>query len=185
MNNFKILQQLSQQSFDQTVQKTGMAKANLEEFAQGHVVFTTAQLEHLCLHYSESLDNRGNQSQDSANHPIHIRLSVDYLLNLGLTLSDWISLKWALEGEWQGDKLVVGFFNDDHKLVKFVESPAQFTTAFAGYLILALNGKFTPYVDEIHGNDHYDWRILRYQTPTAFKDITNEIAQTPLTEIQP
>ena len=37
-------------------------------------------------------------------------LSVDYLLNLGITLSDWITLKWAFEGQWNNDQLAIGFF---------------------------------------------------------------------------
>lgn len=185
MNNFRQLQQLSQTSLMATAEVTGLSTVVLSSFGMGKQALPVPALERLCLEFSANLDARGQASQPAdRQHPIHIRLSTDYLLNLGLTLSDWISLKWALEGDWQGDRLVVGFF-DDGQLVQVVESEADFTAAFAGYLILALQGDFTPYIDEIHGNVHYDWRILRYRSKTQFTDITNRIAQTPLTEIKP
>ncbi|KMK54076.1 hypothetical protein FEFB_01930 [Fructobacillus sp. EFB-N1] len=185
MNNFRILQQLSQQSIEQVGAATGLQISDLQAFADGQKELAIADLERLCLYFSHCLDQLGRSNQANlSKHPIHIRLTTDYLLNLGISLSDWISLQWALEGNWAGEKLAVGFFTADQTLVKVVENSADFTKAFAGYLILALEGEFTPYIDEIHDNVHYDWRILRYRSQANFQDITNQLANTPLKEIE-
>ncbi|MDF7636904.1 XRE family transcriptional regulator [Leuconostocaceae bacterium ESL0958] len=185
MNNFSLLKQMTASSHEEIAQATGLTVWDLESFEQANQPLSTRKLEALCLYFSNVFDQMGQQSQRERQHPIHLRLSADYLLNLGLTSSDWITLKWALEAQWGNDRLVVGFFDEQGQLVKVIESVAWFIDTFAGYLILALEGQFTPYVDEYHGDVHYDWRLLRYLNQHHFTDITNQIAQTPYQELHP
>ena len=99
-------------------------------------------------------------------------------MNLGITTSDWITLKWAFEGKWQGDKLAVGFF-DQGQLTRVVTSSMDFVTAFAGYLILQTEGEFEPYIDEFDDDKEYDWRLLRINED-HFTDVTQTIITTDL-----
>ncbi|CAK8054169.1 XRE family transcriptional regulator [Eupransor demetentiae] len=181
--NIQKIQSLSQLS-DEEVLAT-LKLNSPEELAQikaGQKELSRLQLEELALKYSAALDELGKQYQQE-QHPIHIRLTADYLLNLGLTSTDWITLRWALEGQWQGQKLVVAFFQEG-QIKRVIQSDEDFIQNFAGYLILEQGGKMEAYRDEHNQNAIYDWRILRYRSDTDFIDITPQILATDFTKIQ-
>ncbi|ADG41305.1 transcriptional regulator [Leuconostoc kimchii] len=180
MNNLNKLQQLTGISSEEIADALDVDVATVTSWQQEESMPTVAELEALVGIFSSQLDAKGiaEQSQD---HPIHIRLSLDYLLNLGITMSDWITLKWAFEGSWSDDKLAVGFFNGN-KLVRVVESNTDFVAAFAGYLILQSEGEFEPYIDEFDDDKTYDWRLLRIQGD-KFQDVTQKLIAGDLPEI--
>ncbi|KAA8368039.1 XRE family transcriptional regulator [Leuconostoc carnosum] len=180
MNNLIILQQLTEITTEEIAQALDAEVSLVKSWQNEEAMPTIADFEALSGIFSSQLDAKGIEAQ-TANHPIHIRLSMDYLMNLGLTVSDWISLKWASEGEWQGDKLAVGFF-DQGKLTRVVESSDEFVAAFAGYLILQTEGEFEPYIDEYDDDKVYDWRLLRMSENT-YRDVTREFIATDLPEI--
>lgn len=180
MNNLNKLQQLTGISTEEIADALDVDVAIVIAWQQEESMPTVAEFEALVGIFSSQLDAKGIAEQ-SQEHPIHIRLSLDYLMNLGITMSDWITLKWAFEGSWSGDKLAVGFF-DNHELVRVVESNEDFVKAFAGYLILQSEGEFEPYIDEFDDDKTYDWRLLRIQGDT-FKDVTQQLVATNLPEI--
>ncbi|GMA69259.1 hypothetical protein GCM10025879_05050 [Leuconostoc litchii] len=170
MNNLKKLQQLTDTTTTEVADAIDVDTVMLDYWQVNKKIPTIENLEALSALFSTKMDEKGIKSQ-SKKHPIHIRLSIDYILNLGITLSDWITLKWAFEGQWQGDKLAVGFFSNK-QLVRVVETNTQFTEAFAGYLILQTKGQFEPYIDEFDNDRVYDWRLLRINKE-KYIDVTN------------
>lgn len=180
MNNLKKLQQLTGISAEEISDALDIDVALVKSFENEENMPTIGELEALVGIFSSQFDAQGMATQ-SEKHPIHIRLSLDYLMNLGITTSDWITLKWAFEGQWQGDKLAVGFF-DQGKLTRVVTSSTDFVTAFAGYLILQTEGEFEPYIDEFDDDKEYDWRLLR-TNGTHFTDVTQTMITTDLPEI--
>ncbi|MGX7051870.1 XRE family transcriptional regulator [Leuconostoc palmae] len=181
MNNLKKLQKITQISSEEIVDALDINLELLQEWQRDGSVPTVAELEALIGIFSSQLDARGIELQ-TANHPIHIRLSIDYLLNLGITMSDWITLKWAFEGDWNNAKLAVGFF-DQGKLTRIVSSNQEFVEAFAGYLILQTEGEFEPYIDEFDNDKIYDWRLLKVSSDEYFEDVTQQIITTDMQEI--
>ncbi|CAH1854479.1 XRE family transcriptional regulator [Convivina praedatoris] len=181
MNNIKKLQELTKISDQDLAEALQIGIDQLASWQGGQVMPSASQIEELCLVFSKVLDQRGNASQ-TQEHPIHIRLTSDYLFNLGITSSDWISLKWSLEGEWAGDQLAVGLFQAG-KLVRTVSSNAEFIKAFAGYLILQTRGFYDPYIDEKNNNAQYDWRIIRLATDQNYGDLTPLLTSSNPTEM--
>lgn len=181
MNNLKKLQQLTHITTQEIADALDVDLTIVQEWQDDLSVPTVAELEALVGIFSSQLDAQGIDTQ-SQPHPIHIRLSLDYLLNLGLTTSDWITLKWAFEGKWQGDTLAVGFFHAG-ELTRLVASDAEFVAAFAGYLILQTEGEFEPYIDEFDDDKVYDWRLLRLNGDT-YRDVTRDLIATDLPEIK-
>lgn len=180
MNNLEKLQQLTGITAEEISDALDVDLSLVLSWQNDEEMPTVAEFEALVGIFSSQLDAQGIQQQ-SKQHPIHIRLSLDYLMNIGLTTSDWITLKWAFEGQWHGDKLAVGFF-DQGKLVRTVESNNAFVEAFAGYLILQTEGEFEPYIDEFDDDKEYDWRLLRV-SGDQFKDVTQSLITTHLPEI--
>ena len=181
MNNLEKLQQLTHITTQEIADALDVTLADVQAWQDDVRVPTIAELEALAGIFSSQLDAQGIETQTQP-HPIHIRLSLDYLLNLGLTTSDWITLKWAFEGQWQGDKLAVGFFHNG-QLTRLVTSDSEFVAAFAGYLILQTEGEFEPYIDEFDDDKVYDWRLLRL-TGETYRDVTRELIATDLPEIK-
>lgn len=181
MNNIEKLQQLTHITTQEIADALDVDADLVKEWQDDASLPTIAELEALVGIFSSQLDAQGIEAQIKS-HPIHIRLSIDYLLNLGLTMSDWITLKWAVEGQWQGDQLAVGFFHDG-KLTRVVASNDEFVAAFAGYLILQTEGEFEPYIDEFDDDKVYDWRLLRLHGDD-YRDVTRELIATDLPEIK-
>ncbi|QEA59622.1 XRE family transcriptional regulator [Leuconostoc koreense] len=172
MNNLKKLQELTGISTIEIADALDIEVETVEAWQNEEKVPSVGDFEALSGIFSSQLDAQGIDTQ-STKHPIHIRLSVDYLLNLGITLSDWITLKWAFEGQWNNDQLVVGFFSNN-QLVRVISTESEFSNAFAGYLILQTEGEFEPYIDEFDNDTEYDWRLLRLNDK-KFVDITNNL----------
>ena len=181
MNNIEKLQQLTQMTRQEIADALDVESETVLAWENEAIMPTVSELEALSGIFSAQLDAKGIETQKIA-HPIHIRLSVDYLLNLGITMSDWITLKWAFEGQWESDKLAVGFF-DNNQLTRIIETESEFVAAFAGYLILQTDGEFEPYIDEFNDDKEYDWRLIRHSGET-FTDVTRMLVTTGLTEIK-
>lgn len=177
MNNLKKLQELTKISTLEIAEALDVEVETVEAWQNEEKVPSVSDFEALSGIFSSQLDAQGIDSQ-SSKHSIHIRLSVDYLLNLGITLSDWITLKWAFEGQWNNDQLAVGFFSNN-QLVRVVKSENEFSDAFAGYLILQTEGEFEPYIDEFDNDKEYDWRLLRL-SDEKFVDVTNDLIASDL-----
>ncbi|MDF7626923.1 XRE family transcriptional regulator [Lactobacillaceae bacterium L1_55_11] len=175
MLNIQLLQQLSGTKADQVAEI--VAADNWQQPGQ----LDTRQIEKLCRLFSDHFDQLGQFYQSSA-HPIHLRITADYLFNLGLTSSDWITLRWALEGQWDANEyLAVGFFQGQ-ELQRLIATDAELLAAFASYLILDQDGRLEPYVDEHHDNQAYDWRIVRTDGQN-YQDITTQLVNGTPTEM--
>ncbi|HBO56680.1 MAG: XRE family transcriptional regulator [Leuconostoc mesenteroides] len=172
MNNLKKLQELTKISTIEIADALDVEVETVEAWQNEEKVPSVSDFEALSGIFSSQLDAQGIDSQ-SSKHPIHIRLSVDYLLNLGITLSDWLTLKWAFEGQWNNDQLAIGFFSNN-QLVRVISTESEFSDAFAGYLILQTEGEFEPYIDEFDNDREYDWRLLRLNDE-KFVDVTNDL----------
>lgn len=159
MNNIEKIRTLTELDTHTVLETVPMRIDEYKAVCHEKTAASVSILEKLSLLFSEQLDQKGSQVA-STKHPIHIRLSADYLLNLGITISDWISLKWAFESAWHGEQLAVAFFIDGN-LERLVVTSEEFVEAFAGYLILQTNGQFEPYIDEFNDNQVYDWRLVR------------------------
>lgn len=180
MNNIEKLQQLTHITTAEIADALDVDVATVTAWQQEESMPTVGEFEALVGIFSSQLDAQGIVTQ-SEKHPIHIRLSLDYLMNLGITMSDWITLKWAFEGQWSGFNLAVGFFDKGH-LVRVVTLPEEFMSAFAGYLILQTEGEFEPYIDEFGDDKLYDWRLIKV-AGDRFEDVTQMLISTDLPEI--
>ena len=95
MNNIEKLQQLTHITTQEIADALDVNADLVKEWQDDASLPTIAELEALVGIFSSQLDDQGIETQ-TKSHPIHIRLSIDYLLNLGLTMSDWITLKLSL-----------------------------------------------------------------------------------------
>lgn len=176
MNNLFTLRQLFQLSGQSVANALNISPETLVAFERGDQMPTIAQWQQLSEFYSDQF--HVDQSQADLVEPIHFRLSVDYLMNIGITLTDLTAMKWYFDNTRpELGSLAVTLFNvDTHAIERVTTKLSDVLEDFAGYLLLNHDGSLNQFIDERNENHISDWRILLYKDTDKYVDITDIIS---------
>jgi len=175
MNNLKTLRQLFGNSLTDTATTTSLTTTELSMLETNQLQPSVHHWQSLAEFYANlfHVENKTHQTE-----PIHFRLSVDYLMNIGLTLNDLLAMKWFVENKsYLGHTFAVALFEpniDDYPTTVVTDLTAMIT-AFAGYLLLNHDGSMNQFIDERHNNHISDWRLLAMKDDTHYVDITTSL----------
>jgi hypothetical protein len=109
--------------------------------------------------------------------PIHFRLSVDYLMNIGVTINDLIAFKWYFENTRpELGQFTIALYSVDGPIIERLTSDLPTVIEdFAGYILLNNDGTMNQFIDE-RNNDHVsDWRFILYKNENRIVDVTPEL----------
>ncbi|RRG17765.1 XRE family transcriptional regulator [Weissella viridescens] len=177
MNNLLTLRSLFQLSREAVAEQTKIAADTLNDFEQGTQEPTFAQWQTLAEFYSDQYHVA--KTQPAMVEPIHFRLSVDYLMNIGMTMTDLIAIKWYFANlRPELGTLGVALFNpnDSHDMERLTTSMPDVLEDFAGYLLLNHDGTLNQFIDERNEDHVSDWRLLLYKDENNYVDITDIVS---------
>ncbi|MCM0582108.1 helix-turn-helix transcriptional regulator [Weissella diestrammenae] len=174
MNNLKTIRDFFNLSLTQVSETIQMPKATLIAFEDGTKVPDTDDWQRLAIFYADHFQVSAVQDHVM---PIHFRLSVDYLMNIGLTINDLMAFKWYFENTRSelGDfSITLNDVNDGH-VERRTTVLADVIEQFAGYLLLNNDGTMNQFIDENNDNHVSDWRLVLYKKDNLIIDVTDQL----------
>ncbi|WP_446002304.1 helix-turn-helix domain-containing protein [Weissella viridescens] len=177
MNNLLTLRSLFQLSRDAVAAQVRLDPATLDAFEQGTQEPTITQWQALAEFYSDQY--HVSQTQADLVEPIHFRLSVDYLMNIGITMTDLMAMKWYFANTRpELGTFGVALFNreDSHDMERLTTALPDVLEDFAGYLLLNHDGTLNQFIDERNNNHVSDWRLLLYKDANKYVDVTDIVS---------
>ena len=179
MNNLYILRQLFGNTLTETANTTQLTPEDLIALEQDQHIPTINNWQALAEFYADLFHVKNTTKQIE---PIHFRLSVDYLMNIGLTLNDLLAIKWFVENKaYPHHTFAIALFepNTDDQPTKIVTELNDVLSTFAGYILLNHDGSLNQFIDERHNNHVSDWRLLALKDDQHYIDITSSFIYLP------
>lgn len=173
MNNLKVIRKFFNLNTIKPAEDLNI-QANLLTVWENNQPHDIATWYKFSLYYSEFL--KVKQTNPNTIEPIHFRFSVDYLMNLGFTVSDFLGLKWYWENvDANHNQFAVALFDEENKIEDLIDTPEKFVHKFAAYLLLNYDGKLEPFRDEFNNNKISTWQFLDYKSDDNYTVITDQI----------
>lgn len=175
MNNLRTVRDFFDLSLSQAGAGLNWDKDILKAFEVAEQEPTTLEWQHLAEYYANlfHVPAVGDNIE-----PIHFRLSVDYLMNIGITMNDILAFKWYFENT----RPELGSFNIALYQPQTAQMEQKFTELndileqFAGYLILNHDGTMNQFIDERNNNQISDWRMIIYKRDDLIIDVTEQLS---------
>ncbi|KRN33414.1 hypothetical protein [Weissella halotolerans] len=181
MNNLRTLRDFFQLPLLEVSQSMKLAPEVLTAFEDGLKEPSIHQWQQLAELYAQYF-HVAAQPANELPEPIHFRLSIDYLMNIGLTMNDLLAMQWY----FAQTRPEIGRFgimllnpNDHLDIVRVTLDLATVLTEYAGFLLLNHDGSLNQFIDEAHANQVSDWRLVLYQDNQHFLDISDLLLYLP------
>lgn len=109
--------------------------------------------------------------------PIHFRLSVDYLMNIGLTMNDLMAFKWYFDNTRPeiGEFTIALYEPGTTKIERRTTDLPAVLDEYAGYILLNNDGSLNQFIDERNNDKISDWRLLLYKNDNFMVDVTPDL----------
>jgi hypothetical protein len=109
--------------------------------------------------------------------PIHFRLSVDYLMNIGLTMNDLMAFKWYFDNTRPeiGEFTIALYEPGTTKIERRTTDLPTVLDEYAGYILLNNDGSLNQFIDERNNDKISDWRLLLYKNDNFMVDVTPDL----------
>ncbi len=175
MNNLQIIRNFFDLSVDSVSEALNISKEQLVDFEVGKTVPSISLLQKISEFYSNYFNI--DQYNNNIEKPIHMRLSIDYLLNIGVTMTDLLAFKWFFENKRSElGKLSINLYNTEtRKLESTLSDLHDVFDKFAGYILLNHDGSLNSFIDEKNNNYVSDWRIVLYKNDNLIIDVTTDL----------
>ena len=175
MNNLKTLRDFFQLGATEVSQALQITVAELNDYESGKKQPEILMGQRFAEYYADKFHV---DALPDNTEPIHFRLSVDYLMNIGLTMNDLLAFKWYFDNT----RPEIGEFtiallpaNGQPKTERRTTDLATVLDEFAGYILLNHDGTMNQFIDERHDNKVSDWRILLYKNEEFRIDVTPDL----------
>ncbi|MCZ9311295.1 XRE family transcriptional regulator [Weissella koreensis] len=174
MNNLRTVREFFDLSLSQASTGLNWDKVKLEAFELAEKIPNVLEWQHLAEYYANlfHVPAVGDNVE-----PIHFRLSVDYLMNVGITMNDLLAFKWYFENT----RPELGTFNVALYHPQTAKMEQKFTKLndileqFAGYLLLNYDGTMNQFINERNDNQISDWRLILYKRDDLIIDVTDQL----------
>lgn len=181
MNNLRTLRDFFQLPLMTVASAVHLAPEVLTTFEDGLQEPSIPQWQALAEFYAQQF-HTADQSGHSLPEPIHFRLSIDYLMNIGLAMNDLLAMQWY----FAQTRPEIGTFgimllnpDDHHDIIRVTLDLKAVLTEYAGFLLLNHDGSLNQFIDEAHDNQVSDWRLVLYQDAKHFLDISDLLLYLP------
>ncbi|MBM7617033.1 transcriptional regulator with XRE-family HTH domain [Weissella uvarum] len=177
MNNLATLRELFKLSSQTVADATGLSIDQLHAFENESQQPNIAEWQKLAEYYADQY--HVEQTQAELVEPIHFRLSVDYLMNIGLTINDLLAMQWYFANTRpELGPLSIALFNpaDHHEIERITTDLHHVIDEFAAYLLLNHDGTLNQFIDERNNNHVSDWRLLLYKRADNYVDVTDIVS---------
>jgi len=174
MNNLKTIRDLFALSLSQASLALQITKENLTGFEDGSIQPSVLEWQKLSEFYADKFHV---QAVDKHVEPIHFRLSVDYLMNIGLTINDLIAFKWYFENTRPelGEFSLTLYDVNNASIERRTSEIKDIVDQFAGYVLLNHDGTMNQFIDERNNNHVSDWRLILYKNEQLIIDVTEQL----------
>lgn len=179
MNNLQILREFTEVSPTVICDTLDLTPTTLFAFESGEQQPTVAQWQALAEFYASrfKVANTGHHQE-----PIHFRLSVDYLMNLGLTMNDLLAMQWYfLNRRPELGKFGIALFTpgQPQSLERITTDLPTILDEYAGFVLLNPDGTLHQFVDEKNQGHVSDWRLVLYKNDHQYLDVTDTLIDAP------
>lgn len=176
MNNLAMIRNFFQLHPQAVAADLKMTTDELHAFETGQTQPTPLQWQSFAEYYAEKFHVPALPKNEP---PIHFRLSVDYLMNIGLTMSDLMAFKWYFNNTRpELGLLAIALFTSDGptpSIERLTDELPAVLDEFAGYILLNHDGTLNQFIDEKHNNKVSDWRLVLYKREGLLIDITDQL----------
>ncbi|QIL51101.1 XRE family transcriptional regulator [Weissella coleopterorum] len=175
MNNLRTVREFFDLSLNQASTGLGWDKDLLQAFELGQQMPTVLAWQHLAEYYADLFHVVAVGEQIE---PIHFRLSVDYLMNVGMTMNDLLAFKWYFENTRPelGNFYVALYDPQNAQMEQKLTDLNVIFEQFAGYLLLNHDGTMNQFIDERNHNKVSDWRLILYKRDNLIIDVTDQLS---------
>jgi DNA-binding XRE family transcriptional regulator len=174
MNNLQTLREFFHLSAQTVAEQLDLTKDDLLAIEAG----TTTPAPLIWQRFAEYYADKFHVAGLPGNlEPIHFRLSVDYLMNIGLTMNDLLAFKWYFDNTRPelGDFSIARYQTDGPVMEQRTSNLADILEDYAGYILLNHDGSMNQFIDERHDNHISDWRLILYKNNRRIIDVTPEL----------
>ncbi|MDR3189725.1 MAG: helix-turn-helix transcriptional regulator [Lactobacillaceae bacterium] len=175
MNNLTTIRDFFQLSLSDVATKLDLTTAELTAIENGEVQPAPLMWQRLAEFYADQFHVPALPEQ---TEPIHFRLSVDYLMNIGLTMNDLLALKWYFNNTRPelGLFAMALFSQDEARIIeRLTDELPEILDQYAGYILLNHDGTLNAFIDERNDNKVSDWRLVLYKRDGLLVDITDQL----------
>ncbi|GAK31114.1 transcriptional regulator [Weissella oryzae SG25] len=174
MNNLNTLRNFFMLNLDDVTKETNLTHEELLAFENGQATPSIATWQSLAEFYANQFHVPGLPDNDE---PVHFRLSVDYLMNIGLTMNDLLAMQWYFNNTRPelGEFSLTLYQQNQPIIEERLTDLDMIFKRFAGYLLLNHDGSLNAFIDEKNDNHISDWRLLLYKKDNLMIDLTAEL----------
>jgi len=179
MNNLQTIREFTQVPPTVVSDELNISVDELYAFESGDTQPSIQQWQALAEYYASRfhIANTGDNVE-----PIHFRLSIDYLMNVGLTMNDLLAMQWyMLNSRPEVGQFGIALFTpgDPQSLERITTDLDKVLDEYAGFLLLNHDGTLNQFIDERNDNKVSDWRIVLYKNEHQYLDITDMLIYLP------
>ncbi|MFL1695787.1 XRE family transcriptional regulator [Weissella kandleri] len=174
MNNLQVVREFFQLSLKQVSEDLGWDVEELQALEAGKAANPlTWQI--LAEYYAQQFHVIAIDEQQV--EPIHFRLSVDYLMNVGLTMNDLVAFKWYFENTRAelGDFCVALYEPGTGQITQKFTDLSAILEQFAGYILLNHDGSMNNFINERDHNHVSEWRLILFKRDNLVVDVTDQL----------
>lgn len=174
MNNLSTLRNFFMLSLQDVAGVLNLTTAELAQIENGDFIPSVATWQALAEFYADKFHVPALPDMDE---PVHFRLSIDYLMNIGITMNDLLAMQWYFNNTRSelGDFSLALYQSNQPIIEERLTDLNQIFQRFAGYLLLNHDGTLNAFIDEKNNNHQSDWRLLLYKKDSLMLDVTAEL----------